>query len=359
MNTKVNAEFLRNRLLLIMGKSSRFRTNVRLSSNQIITLLISQLESYENSRKLYTKIYSAFQSMCKYYCTSGDPMVEKKGYGEWCLTPSGVIAARSLRRAEALHRLVDRAMALPSVESLASLCQTPSEAKCRQFVAQVPAENLTSKWLAANWDALYEYVKVGLRKAYPTETESNIEDGVMTYFLKAIEKDSYRKVLATGEEPKFSHVSWFARNKYVDILRKDSGNPVRKAQGITTRSERKKAEANPLSVSVGIRENSVVRENTEDSYYGNGILDFVSEDISPEDHVIHESVMGNLEEVLEQSLEDSAREYINIFRALSEGASIKEIAEEEQLDKQAVNRMAGKIKRRLQKARSYGQLDYV
>lgn len=105
-----------------------------------------------------------------------------------------------------------------------------------------PKENLTSKWFEENWNTILPILADLLSKKFKKSRDSDmIQDLVMDFVLKYINKDGFRPVFEKGGKPTLGSIKLFAIRTTIDSLRKHGRDySCRVIHGSKTSSEYRK-----------------------------------------------------------------------------------------------------------------------
>lgn len=133
----------------------------------------------------------------KEFCARPNDPVTRGKRGFWALTALGV------KRAKALREIYEGKIVLSA------------------------GPNQTAQFLGENWDRFYDKATLALRRKMPRSEElDKVDDHVMNWMEKVIQRDGLRKSLEAGKSIAPSQVSGWARKAAYTEIRNEGREPV-------------------------------------------------------------------------------------------------------------------------------------
>jgi serine/threonine protein kinase len=116
-----------------------------------------------------------------------------------------------------------------------------------EICSEMPKKNLTAEWFENNIDLVFRILRPVLGRKFRKSYEIGlIDDHIMDFVLKCIEKDNFRPVIIAGKRPTNKSIVMFAIRTTIDRLRVNGGDyGCRVMYGSNTSKEFRKDERMP------------------------------------------------------------------------------------------------------------------
>lgn len=158
-----------------------------------------------------------------------NPFFLQERTGFWCLTDFGLSRAAILLKKEEKetetetsteHEHLSETMAAEQA-STAEMTGYEPEPGPEVSEKKVCEKNLTSEWFSNNWGTIYPMLTELIGNKFKVSKDTDqVSDLVMSFIVKAINKDSFRPVFNKGSQPTFGSVRMFAVRSAIDSIRK-------------------------------------------------------------------------------------------------------------------------------------------
>ena len=239
--------------------------------------------------------------------TNTTPLTIAGTRGQWGLTEEGIALARPL--VEAKQQKIARS-------------KPKKKVYCNGTAEFIDTRIHSTGGLQGSF---MQEMRLAVGKKLPVSYASQqVEDHIQTCFTKLIFRDSLTPWLAAGNPVENRHIAMFIIRSAFSESRDSGRNPIcRELYGARTESERKKG------VVLGAITDSRVIWSGED-HEGQGHWEDLRDDAAtPEEDMIFASMMDRIHSVIRERKPSVADRYIGIFEMRSQGLSLKEIAEQE------------------------------
>jgi len=280
---------------------------------------------------LYRRVGFAVRNQCRKHCGKRPALCTILGKNEWALTALGVAEAKTLK------------------------------AKFEGTTTPSHGPNVTAKWIADNYKALYERLHSYLERKMPVSKEKRkVDDHIQTFFVNLINRDGLRTRIEEGESIPYSQVCAWARRSAYSEIRDEGTEPVcRLMHGALTKKEigdydpanwTTEVIPNTINQSGVLGVNPYASHSEDDG--GVEVMDFLADEHNMEDEVLDENAFNwaleSIADVLNEEIDaekDPAWHTELMVDRFVVGMTVKELAEKHGIDRNKATVALGRIRK--------------